>query len=521
MKNERPRWQAGPGKASTMSGQTKNSTDGGEFQMVPLSQLRPSPTNPRKSFSKESIAELAQSMAGGVGIIEPLVVRALKTTGFEIVAGERRFRAAKVAGLETVPAVIRELTHNQVLEMQLIENLQKEGVHPLEEGRGYQRLIDDAGWDVNRVADRVGKSVGYVYAKLKLAGLDKTVEKAFVNGKLSEGHAIQIARLHTSEQQRQACQTAIKGDYRGPLSVRGLGEWIKREVYRELDTACFPPNDADLVPEAGPCVKCPKRAANGKEFFPGAKPNSCTDPSCYEAKITAFIERQPPEIARVAGWNPKTERPAGVLGYHDFTEIYKGGQRCPHAQKAIWLDGPPRGEFVDICAKTGCEVHRHGYTSENAKNWEAEQKKQAAKQARETAVRAAIYDEVLAKVPARFGRAEIDMMVDVLIERTWHEYLRKVGARYGIKKNHADGLRQHAANLSDHDARRFLVELGLMTCLAPAIHHDRPRDPLLDLAKSYAVDVGGIRKEALQAERAQQKRTLQTSAKSQAKGASA
>jgi ParB family chromosome partitioning protein len=153
-----------------------------EFRQIPLDTIVESKTNPRRRWNQKTLDELTDSVAQ-VGVVQPIVVRRSQAAGrpdvFEIVAGARRFRASKAAKRETIPAIVRDLSDDQVLEIQTIENLQREDVHPLDEALGYQALIDRAGYDVE--ASRQGRQEpSYIYQRLKLADLIEPVQKAFL-----------------------------------------------------------------------------------------------------------------------------------------------------------------------------------------------------------------------------------------------------------------------------------------------------------------------------------------------------
>jgi ParB/RepB/Spo0J family partition protein len=175
---------------------------------VNLAWLRESKTNPRSGFDAAGLKELAESMRAH-GVLEPLMVRPVngqpaKGEGetpppqFEIVLGARRFRAAKLAKLESVPAIVRELTDTEALEMQIIENLQREGMQPLDEGLGYRALIDQAGYDVAKIAEKIGKSASYVYQRLKLADLTKPAQKALAGGDFKRRTAEAVPKAPTN-----------------------------------------------------------------------------------------------------------------------------------------------------------------------------------------------------------------------------------------------------------------------------------------------------------------------------------
>lgn len=173
---------------------------------VAVAKLKESPTNPRQSFG--DLNELAGSIRA-VGVLEPLLVRP-HDGGHEVICGHRRLRAAKLAGLKEVPVVIREMTDREALEAQLVENLQRKDMHPLEEAEAYGRLRDEFGYPAERIAERLGRGRATVFASLKLLDLVPAVRKAFLADKLDASGALLIARLKGEKVQVSALE-AIGG----------------------------------------------------------------------------------------------------------------------------------------------------------------------------------------------------------------------------------------------------------------------------------------------------------------------
>ena len=177
-------------------------------------KLKPCPLQPRKDFDRAALEGLAESIKAN-GIIQPLVVRMVGDM-YELIAGERRWRATQIAGLETVPAVVREATDAEVLEMALVENLQREDLNPIEEAQGYGLLIDAFQLTQEEAATRVGKSRAAVANALRLLKLDEDVQSHVRQGRLATGHAKVILGLDDAAQQKLAAERVI----RDTLSVR-------------------------------------------------------------------------------------------------------------------------------------------------------------------------------------------------------------------------------------------------------------------------------------------------------------
>jgi ParB family chromosome partitioning protein len=269
-----------------------------EYRTLPVAQLQESPTNPRRKFDEHSLAELAASFATQ-GILQPLLVREIEENKYEVVAGARRLRAAKLAALEEIPARIVALSDIEVLECQLVENGQRENVHPMEEGFAYKAMLaaEGAHYDIARISAKIGRNQSYVATRLRLTELIPSIAEAFLADQIGTGHALEIAKLPASEQQRAfdaAFRTVWSGskESRVLLPVRELTAWIEQNILLSLETMPFDKNDETLVPEAGSCTNCPKRTGYNTLLFDAALKDSCTDGNCYNNKLSKFVEKQ-------------------------------------------------------------------------------------------------------------------------------------------------------------------------------------------------------------------------------------
>jgi ParB family transcriptional regulator, chromosome partitioning protein len=158
-----------------------------EYFQCPVDRIQPDPDQPRRKFDKDALDELVESIRGQ-GVIQPLIVRRQRD-GYVLIAGERRWRAAQLAGLKEVPVVIKEATAKEAFEMALVENLQREDLNPIEEAEAYKRLIDEHGYTQTEVADRIGRDRSTVTNSLRLLGLPAEVRGMVLDGELTEGHA--------------------------------------------------------------------------------------------------------------------------------------------------------------------------------------------------------------------------------------------------------------------------------------------------------------------------------------------
>ena len=225
----------GRGLGALLGDAALQSQEGGSLSL-PISQVEPGLKQPRKRFDEESLQDLADSIRTH-GVIQPLTVRRLASGYYQIIAGERRWRAAKLAGLTEIPAVIIEADDRKVMELGLIENLQREDLNPVEEANGYKVLMDQYGLTQEEVAQRVGKSRPAVANALRLLALPDPVHQLLEEGKLSAGHARAILAAPTGELQKKLAQKVIAED----LSVRQTEALAKRLAAGEKEPPSPPP----------------------------------------------------------------------------------------------------------------------------------------------------------------------------------------------------------------------------------------------------------------------------------------
>ena len=178
------------------------------YQLLPLHKVEPNPNQPRQDFDPEQLEALARSI-GEHGVVQPLTVRPLPNGYYQIIAGERRWRAARMAELKKTPAVIMEADDKKTMELALIENLQRQDLNPVEEALGYQSLISDYGLTQEEAASRVGKSRPAVTNALRLLQLTPEILEMVRNGSLSAGHARAVLSLKSPQKQQQAAQKIV------------------------------------------------------------------------------------------------------------------------------------------------------------------------------------------------------------------------------------------------------------------------------------------------------------------------
>lgn len=362
------------------------------IQDLPLSSLQSSKTNPRKHFDERKLAELAESIRAN-GILQPLLIRPLGNA-YEIVAGERRFRAAKLAGVEQVPVVVRELSDEAVAEAQMIENGQREDVHPLEEAAGYHNLLRFGKRNVGWIAGRVGKSEKYVYDRMKLLELTKPAQQLFWDGEIDAGHAILLARLSPAQQKQVV-------DEEGALF---------EEAYFN-----FTPEEEETLPEKEQARRG-RKARTVRELqhyidehfrFDPAKADSFLFPETTATVGEAAIKRE--KVVSIThqlhiqdeARDPKTRTVVPTFwrradGKHD-------SKTCPHSIIGVVVCGPGRGDSFRVCmAKEKCAIHWGDWQKARAKaakggptqadKWQQQQARDEERRRKDEAQRKAIQE---------------------------------------------------------------------------------------------------------------------------------
>jgi ParB family transcriptional regulator, chromosome partitioning protein len=197
---------------------------GAEPSEVDLDSIVPGPMQPRTHFDEASLQSLADSIRSH-GVVQPLLVRR-RDGGFELIAGERRWRAAKLAGLTRVPVVVKEVPDDSLLEIALIENIQREDLNPIEEAQAYRKLIETVGLTQEALASRVGRDRSYITNYLRLLRLPDDLQQLVKDGRLSTGHARTILALSHADQQRRLARQIIDGG----LSVRATEQMVQRMI---------------------------------------------------------------------------------------------------------------------------------------------------------------------------------------------------------------------------------------------------------------------------------------------------
>ena len=435
----------------------------GSFESVTLATIRPSRTNPRKNFDELAMAELTRSVEEN-GVIQAILLRPVpqygktKTIGstwqifkldadgkplphptdifnkvgmfenvdvnevdaqkrldelnaedpaYEIVTGERRWRAAKAAGLTGIPANIREMSDAEAMDLQMVENLQRADLHPVEEAEGY-RVLMSHGATAEDVAKKSGKSVGHVQRIVKLLSLEVDAKQLFADGHLTLDHALLLARLTPKDQERALREmlsghgdwskdsishlierrldnlqnnSYVRGKRLIDMTAAQLKAWIEKNVLLQLFNAPWHLHDATLLPIAGACTDCPKRTGANTTLFAdiSTEDDVCTDPACFGEKQAAQQKRQMAAAKEsgktllkisAAASNARLEaKPVQVV--KGSTEVVTkkkvmAGQwvpakegECNSTIEALVVDGAEKGTVRFVCPDQDCKVHKH------------------------------------------------------------------------------------------------------------------------------------------------------------------
>jgi len=527
------------------------------LQHLPLQALSPSATAAqqlrRRQFDREALRGLIASVQAH-GILQPIVVRPVPgeaATPFEIVAGERRWRAAEAAGLSSIPALVRTLSDRDVSELQLVENLQRENLNELAEAEGYQALLSEHGLRVEDIATRIGRSRSYVQARLTLLALCHEARKAFHDGKINAGTALLLARVPQVSLQQEALKTLAVPRWNGaPWTTREASEYLQQHFMLRLADAPFDPRDATLVPAAGVCSACPKRTGASPELFGDVKGKDvCTDTLCFAQKKQATQQRRRAE-AEAAGRTlieGAAARKIAPTGTQQMAQHVALDARCyadrqartyrqllgKRAPQPALLQDPRSGEYVDVLPTAEVEslLKARGIAvSATRATPKKADRERAVKRAREIQVRAALFEAVRGKAPKALGGDELAWVAGRFYGALWHESRRRLLKLWQwmpekagrASKDGKDGKAGKAGKSAKVDAHvdldalaarkiaalegaqlaTFLLDCALIGELAVSEHSDSTPEGLMRVAKARGIDVTALRARTVAASKA-------------------
>jgi ParB family chromosome partitioning protein len=490
-----------------------------EYRNVSLSLLNESKTNPRRTFEEAALKELVESIRTQ-GVLSPLLVRPLTENGFEIIAGARRYRAAQMAEVPTVPVRIVNLSEAEALEAQLVENLIRAEIHPMEEAQGFRALLDleEPKYSIEQIAAKVGKSPVFVASRLKLADLAPAPVEAFYAGEIGVGHALLLAKL-PADQQEQALSACFKEVYNGGqkptrvlLPIRNLQFWIDSNILLVLKDAPFNKRDEQLVPAAGSCAECPKRTGHNKLLFGddlGRQGDRCTDPTCYQGKVAAHVAHTvaaKPNLVQISTAYGVQKEGSAILPRNKYTAIRDDKPKskeeakrpefkvCKFATEAIITEGSDVGTIQKVCANPACPVHHPKQAaSRNDEKWKAEQERQRKEQAISNATGLRVLAAVSAAVPVRLMKRDLLFIVEKLINLMDGNHLEMLARQHGIRQNRDGGgigktLIAYIRRADEGILSRLLVQTALLL----AASRGNPSSVLKDAATAYKVDTDAV-----------------------------
>ncbi|WP_419870997.1 ParB/RepB/Spo0J family partition protein [Chryseobacterium sp. CT-SW4] len=334
---------------------TKQANDTIIFKDLKINELIASSSNPRTDFEETALNELAESIKAH-GVLQPIIVRTHPNIKkkYEIVCGERRYRASCIAGVKTIPASIRELNDDEVFEIQIIENLERKDVHPMDEAKAFKKMIDSGKYTLEDISAKIAKNQTFVAQRLKLNDLIDELQEEFLKGEFGVGHAVLYSRL-TSEKQSDIFNDAKTGWNQGYGTLKEAKAELERENV-DLDNAIFDLSSEDLLPTAGACSKCLKCSSANTVLFPEFEGNFCFDFKCFQIKsetekanrLIKVLEENP-NVILVASWNFKSNKLDDIINeygkkllkqYDDYSTYGKEGEgvQAWHVDDAVFIE---------------------------------------------------------------------------------------------------------------------------------------------------------------------------------------
>ncbi len=445
------------------------------LQILKVSECYESETNPRgKDFAGKQFDELVASIKEK-GVLVPVLARQTPArmpkgatafeARFEVVAGNRRLRAAKQAGLKEIPAQVQQMTDDEAREAQIVENLQRADVHPLEEGEAYRQLIEDGGKTVKDVSVKVGKPESYVKQRLFLTNLSDKARKEYRSGDMTDSVAVLVARLTPNNQD---------------ALLKKVGEYALRtaeEMKSRIATLFSEPlknqpwlKDKEAMAAVGACKECPPpRTA----LFGDVKDGACTDLKCWTRKMAAYFAwrvKQDPELVLVSTMYGESEG-KNVLSQSEYKVVKKNA--CEYATHALIAEGNGVGTLIWVCFDKACDTHGRQKSEyaptekEKAKRKKEREQDEARRLKFDTAIFAA-----LNKVKWPLSQKHLDAMFGLALENASGNTIQPMVKRHGLKadvkkhegystRDYKVPLRRMAEEAENDGKLRLIVELLL------------------------------------------------------------
>lgn len=476
---------------------------------IDVARLYISKLESRKTVDADALKELAASIAQR-GVQEALIVRATGGAAgpFEIVAGQRRFLASKIAGKPTCPCIVRNFTDAEAAELRVISNLQRENLPPIEEAEAFEELLAVPGATVESVAEKLGKAAGYVGRRLKILDAIEPVRDALKVGAIEVGHALELARLDEKQQMRllswmncgyeMSDRDARQFDEEDELDdefddgdgnsddaepegrAEAESEWsstnrtvseLRRQIglttLKLLSDAPFPLDD-ELPPMA--CTECPKRSGNAGLLFEDCAQDTCTDRACFDTKVKVWVkaeleaaDKAKRKLVMLAnGWTGNKL----AVSQHDV-RVLRGEDSCEGQEDAIWIDGEKMGRRALICRDSNCKKHRNRGSMSSAKPEDPEKRKAERKQLLARVKAEKTYRAVLFKTIAAAPAPALAKAFDRIVTELANYALRRSDSTKHAALAEATGMAKES--LDGWESKKSFSELAKRSAHARAL----------------------------------------------------
>lgn len=436
--------------------------------ILKISEIKESKTNPRgEVINDQAFKDLVDSIKEK-GVLVPIIVRTISGK-VELVAGHRRLAASKVAGIKTIQAISMDLSDDETLEVQIIENLQRQDVHPVDEGESYRNLIEKSKYEIKSLSIKVGKSESYIRQRLVLTNLSAASKTAYKKGLLMDGHALVLSRL-TPEQQFDS----IKWIKEESPSISDLNDYVAKEYDEPLKNQPWLKikNGKEVV---GPCTKCP---LNINTLFGDREDGHCVDLNCWNIKMKRYekhlLDKNQGAVKISLSYWVEDKKILSSGQYKSISTNKKS--HCKLAVKGVVSEGESRGRLLDICFDPKCTKHSAQHVS--YKRTEAE--KESARKEKEKAQlqqerdNKQIYSS-LEKITWPVEPKTLDIIVELIIAKyNITEHIKPVVQRHEwdlvkkesswskrIETDWVATMRSKVAIMNDKEKLRLILEIML------------------------------------------------------------
>ncbi len=522
-----------------------------QVERLAVQLLFDSPFNPRARYDQQALADLAETIRG-VGVMQPILVRPIDLDGavrdgagekaptYEIVFGHRRVRAAKLANVATVPAIVRPLTDLQSAQLQAIENVQRQDLDAFEEAEGYAHYIRVHGVTKDQLAAEIGLSRTHVFSRLKLLNAVPAVREACQAGEIGSEVALLVSRIHSTKLQEKALASLKSNGHSledgGKRSYRRIREFLRERFTLTLGDALFDPKDERLLLDAGACTTCPKRTENAPEYQDLAEghtsswgkpisgqPTLCTDPDCFEAKKKAHLANKAAALQEKgktvitggkarAAISAQGEVKGGYIALKDVkAELAKAKAKGKKGNEGIevttvTIQDPRTGKTfeavkADDLKVVGVKVKepkasggRYDYEAAERKRAEEHRREEAKAQA-ETQANIAILAAVRTAAAGQpLSAFTLQLIVQAAVAGVDYSQFALIAKLHECKN--IEALRKKVGQLPADRLTTLALDCALVAQVVQRPYHGNSKpDALLAAAKHFGVDVTAIRKD--------------------------